>query len=33
MSDLPVGMIVFGVIVEVVFVGGLLIWSRSLRKK
>jgi hypothetical protein len=33
MSDLPVGLIVVGLIVEVVLVVGMLIWYRSLRKK
>ena len=33
MPDLPVGLIVIGVIVEVVLVVGVLIWYRSSRKK
>jgi hypothetical protein len=33
MSDLPVGLMVVGVIIEVVLVAGVLIWYRSSRKK
>jgi hypothetical protein len=33
MPDLPVGLIVIGLLVEVVLVVGVLIWHRSLRKK
>jgi hypothetical protein len=33
MPDLPVGLIVIGVIIEVVLVVGVLLWYRSSRKK
>ena len=33
MPDLPVGLIVIGLPVEVVLIVGVLIWYRSLRKK
>jgi hypothetical protein len=33
MPDLPVGLIVIGVIIEVVLVVGMLIWYRSSRKQ
>jgi hypothetical protein len=33
MPDLPVGLIVIGLLVEVVLGVGVLIWYRSLRKK
>jgi len=33
MLDLPVGLIVIGVMVEVVLVGSMLIWHRASRKK
>jgi hypothetical protein len=33
MPDLPVGLIVIGLLVEVVLVVGVLIWYQSLRKK
>jgi hypothetical protein len=33
MPDLPVGLIVIGLLVEIALVGGMLIWYHSRRKK